>query len=117
MHDKTYLLDWDSIIDRKYTKKRLVAHHYPPEKFTIDYALPQGWLNNVANNAVDLDYNSILFTCVWMYPSKAESPTYWLSGIPAVLCQNTAHELARQGIPFWTPRGYHGAKNNPFKQY
>jgi hypothetical protein len=109
MHDKDHLLDWESIVDRKLSKKRLAAHHFPPIKYTIDYALPQEWLNNVARNAQDLDYGTILFTTVWLYPDKSEAPAFWLCGIPAVLCEDTARELERQKIPYWTPRGYHGA--------
>lgn len=107
MHDKDFLLDWDTIIDRKLSKKRLTVHHYPPDKHTVDYALPQAWLNEVAHKG-DLGYNATLFTTVWLYPDKSECPAFWLCGIPAVLCSDTARQLDRLNIPYYTPRGYHG---------
>lgn len=110
MHDRDFLLSWDDIVDRRLSKKRLAVHHFPPEKFTIDYALPQDWLNRVAYEADDLDYATILFTTVWLYPDKSASPAFWLTGIAAVLCEDTAQQLIRLKLPFWTPRGYHGAE-------
>lgn len=109
LHHREFLLGWDDIVDRGLSKKRLASHHFPPDKFTIDYALPQAWLNDVANQAEDLEYSTILFTTVWLYPDKSTAPAFWLSGIPAVLCEDTARELDRLKIPYWTPRGYHGA--------
>jgi len=110
MHDREFLLEWDDIVERKLSKKRLATHHFPPEKFTIDYALPQAWLNDVANQAEDLEYSTILFTTVWLYPDKSASPAFWLSGIPAVLCEDTARQLERLNIAYWSPRGYHGGR-------
>jgi len=110
LHDRDHLLDWEAICDRKLSKKRLASHHYPPQKYTVDYAVPQAWLNAVAAQATVLDCKTILFTTVWLYPTKDESPAFWISGIPAVLCRDTADELARLNIAFWTPRGYHGGR-------
>jgi len=114
LHHNSFLLDWDQIVDRKLSKKRLASHHYPPQKFTIDYALPQAWLDDVAEAAKagddPMSYADILYTTVWLYPDKSESPAFWLCGIPAVLCEDTARLLAHLNIAFWTPRGYHGAK-------
>ena len=75
-HDRDHLLDWDSIVDRRHTKAALARHHFPPEQFTWDCALPQSWLNQVSNEAEDLEYSTLLFSVIWLYPGKSESPTY-----------------------------------------
>jgi hypothetical protein len=107
----SYLLDWSSIVSRKLTKRGLASHHYPPQKYTTDDALPQAWLNQVASESDSLDYQAILHTVVWLYPGKSEAPAYWLCGIPAVLCDDTAQLLARLEISHWTPQGLQENEN------
>ena len=108
--DRDFLLDWESIVERRLTKIQLTEHHFPRDRFCTDSALPQSWLNQLVNDAEDLEYSTLLFTLVWMYPSKCESPAYWICGIPAVLCEDTARQLERLNIAYWSPRGYHGAR-------
>lgn len=108
--DREFLLSWDDIVDRRLTKHDLARHHFPPEKFCFDYAIPQNWLTCTSYESDDLDYATILFTTIWLYPDKSESPAYWLRGIPAVLCEDTARQLERLNIAYWSPRGYHGAR-------
>ena len=101
-------MDWDIIVARHLSKLDLAHHHYIGIAF--DCALPQAWLNDVAERAEDLEYSTILSTTVWLYPSKSASPRYWLCGLPAVLCEDTARELDRLDIAYYTPRGYHGQR-------
>ena len=100
------LLTLDDIVARKLTKKRLVWHHYKPEKYTVDLSVPKTWIDKVANHRID--EKTLLFTTVWLYPDKSESPKYWLTGLPAVLCEDTATELLNQKIEFYTPIGFKG---------
>ena len=100
------MLDLDLIQFRKLSLEQLAYAAFPNGNF--DTAKPQAWLNKVATEATDMTYHELNATLVWYYPTKQESLVYWLTGLPGVLCEETAVELNRQGIPYWTERGYHG---------
>lgn len=100
------MLSLDLICHRKLSLGQLAYAAFPNGNF--DTAKPQSWLDTVASASETLSYHEINATVVWYYPTKEESQLFWLLGIPGVLCEETARELDRQGIPYWTERGYHG---------
>ena len=61
-----------------------------------DVALPQQWLDDLAANAIMLDYNQLSSTLVWAYPESARA-----FGLPAPLCEETAWELRRRGFEYY----------------
>lgn len=58
----------DQIQSKELTKKELAERIYGTMSF--DYALPQGWLNNVANE-LEVSTGKIVSQFVWLYPDKS----------------------------------------------
>ncbi len=96
----------DLIISRGLTLGQLAEGAFPSQQY--DATKPQEWLNSVAAKAENLTYHELNATLVWFYPTREQSAIYWLCGLPGVLCDETARELDGLGIPYWSPRGYHG---------
>ena len=61
---------------------------------SIDYALPQSWLNELDSKSRH-DYSFLLGTLVWIYPKG------WNFGMPCPLCEETANELHLLGYTYW----------------
>jgi len=102
MHNRKTLLTLTELKERRYTKNGLARLHYKEE--TYDTALPQNWLNETAKRS-EMPYNALLSTIVWLYPAKSQAPRHWLCGMPAVLSIDTAAELDRLNITYFTPTG------------
>ncbi len=67
---------WDDIVKMKVSKGDI----FEGLEVTFDYALPQGWLDSLADRPYSPSYNVILSTTVWAYPPG------FFSGIPVTCC-------------------------------
>ena len=67
---------WDDLCKMNVTKERI----FKGVDFTFDYALPQTWLDSLADKIYSPSYNVILSTTVWAYPPGN------FFGIPVTAC-------------------------------
>lgn len=91
-----HLLTLADLEARGMTKGEL-AEGFLPEDLSFDYALPQGWLYELAEGAEiggytgNEAYSVLRSTVVWAYPKNN------IFGLPCPLCQETKDYLLSKG--------------------